>query len=75
MVVSVRSGLYVGPGQARCYEHVQRPVRENLGGIRSVCDQVVARTTNTKLNVKYMRIFHETSVTIKLADTCWVKQN
>ena len=66
MVVSVGSGLYVGPGPSPLLPTYSESGSKELGGIRFVCDEEVGRATKVKNNTRSMRIFPEQNVTMTL---------
>ena len=66
MVVSVGSGLYVGPGPSPLLPTYSESGSRELGGIRFVCDEEVGRATKVKNNTRSMRIFPEQNVTMTL---------
>ena len=71
MVVRVESGLYVGRGPSPLLRTYPESGSRELGGIRSVCDQEVGRTTKVKNNTRSMRIGPEKNVTMTHAEMCW----
>ena len=87
MVVSVGSGLYVGPGPSPLLRTYPESGSRELGGIRSLhgcwctaiagrgrCfDQVVGTTTKAKNNTRNMGKFPEKNVTMTHAEICAVK--
>ena len=75
MVVSVGSGLYVGPGPRSLLRAYPESGSRELGGFRSVYDQEVNRRTKVKNNPRSMTIFPEKNVTMAHAEICWVQLN
>ena len=71
MVVSAGLGLYVGPGPSPLLRTYPESGSRELGGIRSVCDQEVGRTSKVKNNTRSMRIGPEKNVTMTHAEMCW----